>query len=394
MITLLKRIIYKIARRKFVRNFSKFCTKKKGRALIYFKTEEFLLHGFFQDFSHVNNWESYEISRILNKLGFVVDILDRTATLDDIEKYIQNNYDLFVGIGAGDSGQYFADIAERIPKAIKVLYAMGPEPDLSNTITKARHDYFRLRHPGVPVLDRRMITAVDTKRLYHNTDVILTIGNEFSHDSYLHLGKDVHKIYLSTYPGLSFDQGEIFFKNPKKFLYFGGNGNIVKGLDLVLEVFEKHPELELYIGAPDNENDFNIFAHPIIQRCKNIHKLGFIDVTGQLFQDITKICGYVILPSASEGCATSVTTCMRRGCIPVVTIEAGVPLGNFGFLVSSGTIEAVETTVIGAAYLQKDEFTRRVQEAYTESFKYTHSHFSSSVEGAVTAILKKHNYLV
>lgn len=394
MASLIKRIAYKIARKKFVRGFDKFCTNKKGRALVYFKTEEFMLHGFFQDFSHVNNWESYEISRILNTLGFVVDIIDRTATISDIKKYIKDEYDIFIGIGAGDSGQYFSDIAERIPKAIKVLYAMGPEPGLSNRITKERHDYFRRRHPDIPIIDRRLITAVDTDRLYRNVDSIITIGNDFSYGSYLRLNKDLHKIFLSTYPGLFSTKEDIFSKNPKKFLYFGGNGNITKGLDLVLEVFEKRPDLELYIGAPSGEEDFNVFANKIINKSPNIHNLGFVDVTSEKFINVTKECAFVVLPSSSEGCATSVTTCMRRALVPIVTIEAGIDIGSFGILVEDGTVEAVGDSIDKASKINKDEVIRRAEASYSESEKYTHKSFSISVDKAIRDILHKHGFLI
>lgn len=387
MTSLFKRIIFKLARRKFVRNFDCFSNKKNGKVLLYNKTEEYYLKGMFQDHSHPNNWESYEMGKIFNKLGYVVDVIDRTADLDDIKK-IKDEYDLFLGLGAGDSGQYFSDIAERVPRAKKVLYAMGPEPDLSNKITKARHDYFRKRHPNIPVRDRRLICNVDTKRLYENVDEIITIGNEFSLGSYAHLGKPIHKVYLSTYHGLFINIEDLAKKDKKKFLYFGGNGNITKGLDLVLEVFSKHGELELLIGAPNSEEDFNAFADPIISSSPNIKRLGFVDVAGDLFSEVTENCGYVIMPSSSEGCATSVTTCMRRGLVPVVTRESGIEwVEKFGYLIPDGTIESVEKTVIQIANTSQEEFKEKVHETYRESFKYTTESFARSFEDIIKKIM-------
>lgn len=395
MVNFIKQIINKIARRKFIRNFNKFCVVQKGRALIYYKTESFVLGDLLNDFSHVNNQESYEIAKILNKLGFVVDVIDRTADLNDIKKYItEDKYDIFIGLGAGDSGRYFPDIAERLPKAIKILYAMGPEPDLSDKITKDRHNYFRQRHPNIPVIDRRVINNVDTKRLYKNTDCIITIGNDFSYGSYLNLGKDVYKVYLGTYEALEFDKKYIDQKSPKKFLYFGGNGNITKGLDLVLEVFAGQPDLELYVGAPETEKDFNVFANEIFKTCSNIHNLGFVDVSSKLFHDITSMCGYVILPSSSEGCATSITTCMRRGLVPVVTVEAGVEIKDFGILVKEGTVEAVQDAIIKASDISREEFEKRVLETYEDSEKYTNTNFKNTFEKAIKSILIKRGFLV
>lgn len=390
-----QKVINYLARRIFIKNFNKYCNSKKGHVLLYYKTESFTFGNLFSDRSHVNNQESYEIAKIFNELGFVVDIIDRTANLSDINKYItEDKYSLFIGLGAGDSGRYFPDIAERLPNAIKVLYAMGPEPVLSDRITKDRHNYFRERHPDIPVKDRRLINFVDTNRLYKNTDCIITIGNDFSYGSYLGLGKDVYKIYLGTYENLNFDTAHIKEKNPKKFLYFGGNGNITKGLDFVLEVFEKNPELELYVGAPDTEKDFNVFSEPIFKKCANIHNLGFVDVSSQFFHDITAQCGYVILPSSSEGCATSVTTCMRRGLVPVVTNEVGLDIGDFGILVKDGTVESVQNAIIEASSISRIDFERRVNATYQESEKYTNLNFKKSFRDAIVSILKNKGFLV
>lgn len=392
---LFKRIAFKLARRTFVRGFDKYCTEKFGRALVYFKTEEFLLNGILQDFSHTNNWESYELACVLNRLGFVVDVIDRTAGLEDIKK-LEDIYDIFIGIGAGDSGKFFPDIAAQVPKAIKVLYAMGPEPDLSDRVTRDRHNYFRARHPEFPVIDRRLVSAVDTKRLYAVTDAIISIGTEWSFGSYTSLGKDLYKIYLSTYPGLSMSSGDFSKKDPKKFLYFGGSGNIVKGMDLAIETFAKRPDLELYIGGPSGEEDFNAWAKPIVAKCPNIHMLGFMDVTSQSFRDLTAQCGYVIMPSASEGCATSITTCMRRGLIPVATIEDGIELGDYGYLISGegDLLAAVEKTVDDTSRSSKEEFMRRVLGTYAGSAVYTAASFSASVEKAILEILYKQKRLV
>lgn len=392
MTNLIRKIAYKLARRKFVSGFDRHCTNPIGRVLVYNKTEEFFLRGMFQDFSHTNNWESYEIAKVLNRLGYIVDVIDRTATLEDVDK-IKDEYDLFLGLGTGDSGQYFADIAERVPSAVRVLYAMGPEPDLSNAITKARHNYFRSRHPDIPVVDRRLIHNVDTRRLYRSVDAIITIGNEFSVGSYHHLGKDVYKIYLSSYPELSLDENDIVKKDQKKFLYFGGNGNITKGLDLVLEAFVQRPDLELYIGAPTTEQDFNVFADPIIQQSSHIHRLGFIDVTSKAYHDLTALCGYVIMPSSSEGCATSVTTCMRRGLIPVVTLESGIEqVSQYGFLIQEGTVESVSRTIDTVSSITPQDFVQRIHTTYEQSHKYTQQNFTTSLTAALTAIFTNNNY--
>lgn len=387
---LIKRVLHKLARKKFVRGYDKFCREPIGRALVYYKTEPLALKSAREDQSHTNNWEAYEMARVLNRLGLVVDVIDRTADLEDVNKYVEDIYDIFIGLGAGDSGQYFPDIAERVPSAAKVLYAMGPEPDLSDQVTRERHNYFRRRHPEIPVIDRRLVSAVDTSRLYKATDAIITIGNEFSFGSYEQFGKDLHKIYFSSYPELGLPLADLPKRDQKKFFYFGGNGHITKGLDLVLEAFQKLPDYELYIGGPTGEDDFNAFMNPILEKHPNIHMLGFVDVKGELFRDVSSKCGYVILPSCSEGCATSVTTCMRRGLVPVVTVEAGIELGDWGYQIPDIDPEKMADFIREISSTPREEFLRRVVATYEGSFMYTQANYSRTLEMAVRRILAKH----
>ncbi len=388
LLKIFKKIVHKLARRKFVRGFDDFCKERNGRALIYYKTEEFFLRGFLSDLSHPNNWESFQMAKILNELGFVVDVIDRTATLSDVDK-LRDEYNLFIGLGAGDSGKHFVDIAKKLSRAVRILYAMGPEPDLSNIITKKRHDEFLERFPGNKIVYRRMIHDVDITESMKHTEAIITCCNDWGIEGYKKFGKQIERVWLSSYPGLRTSEEEIRNKNQKKFLYFGGNGNIMKGLPLVIEAFSRLPELELYIGAPKTEEDFNKIMQPMLDASPNIHFIGFMDVKGQVFEDVSKEAGYVILPSSSEGCATSVTTCMRRGLIPIVTIETGVDVGDFGYMLESIDMEYIVKKLQSISEENRTEFERRARATYTESEKYTQENFTRTFTEAVKKIITK-----
>jgi len=382
-----KLALRKTFRQKFIRNFKKFCQEKQGHALLYYKTDYYSLGGILEDRSHTNEWESYEMAKVLNKLGFWVDVAGTTISKSDVEK-LEDKYDLFIGIGAGDSGKYFKDIAQKLTRAVKVLYALGPEPDLSNKITKARHDVFLKRHPGAEIVVRRLITKVDIEESMKYTDAIFTCCNDWGIEGYKKFGKDIYRVWLSSYPALHSTESEINQKDQKKFLYFGGNGNITKGLDLTIEAFAKTPELELYIGAPRTEKDFNAVMDPILAKSPNIHFVGFMDVKSAEFNSLASECGYVILPSSSEGCATSVTTAMRKALIPIVTIESGVEIGDFGYMIESIEIDRLAEMMRKIANSTREEFLRRSRGAYAESFKYTQANFSATFEKAVRDLMR------
>ncbi len=389
---LLKKIIRKISRRRIIKNFNKFCDKKLGHAILYYKTDFYLWGGILEDQSHTNEWESYEIARILNKLGFWVDILDRTIDLNDVER-IEDKYDLFVGIGAGDSGRYYKNIAKKLSRAVRVLYALGPEPSLSNKITKTRHDYFMKRHPDTEIIVRRLIKEVDIDESVKYTEAIITNCNDWGIAGYKKFNKDIYRVWLSSDPSLSFSLPVIKYKDQNKFLYFGGNGNITKGLDLAIEAFSRMPELELYIGAPRTEEDFNAIMDPILIKSPNIHFIGFMDIKSLLFNKIAQTCAYVILPSSSEGCATSVTNCMRKGMIPIVTVESGVDVGDFGFIIEDISIDKIRERIRGISSLNRVDFRRRCEMAYAESEKYTQINFTRTFRKALLKIINKHSIL-
>ncbi len=382
---MIESLLLRLFKKKLVRDFKRHCPKRIGHALLYYKTDPFLIKGLAETYAHTNNWEVLEITRILNTLGYWVDILDRDISIDDVNR-IDDKYDIFIGLGAGNSGKYFASIGERLTKAVKIFYAAGPEPDESNRLIRERYAYFERRHPGQHMELRRIIDKVDIAHAMRNTDAIFCVGNEFAIDTYSKYGKRIHRINPSTSPRISTSIRDLTEKKPTSFLYFGGNGNIVKGLDILIEVFSGLPDFTLYVCAP-KEPDIDAFYRESLKRTGNIHFMGFVTVGDKVFDDLTEECGYVVLPSCSEGIATSGLTCMRKGLIPVTTREAGIDLGVFGFEIGNIGIEELRSQLRDIADIPHDEFRQRVIDAYKASFDYTQAGFSEAFETSLIDVL-------
>jgi len=383
---MIREVVACIFKKRLVKNYNKFCQKKIGHALLYYKTDSLAIKSLADKYVHTNNWEVLEIVKILNKLGYWVDILDRSVDIEDLD-IIEDKYDIFIGLGAGDSGKYFGNIAEKLNKAIKIFYACGPEPEESNRLILERYDYFKKRHPeNKDVIIRRTKKEVDINKVMKKTDVIFCIGNEFTIDTYKKHCKPIYRINPSSSPLISTSINDLADKSQRKFLYFGGNGNIVKGLGISIEVFSKNPELELFICAP-KESDFNAIYCDILKKSKNIHFIGFIDVAGKKFNELTKKCGYVILPSCSEGSATSVLTCMRKGLIPITTYESGIDLGDFGYKIEVLDIEKLKNQLLSIAQTPKEEFLEKIRKTYFESFNYTQAKFSEMFEKSLIEVI-------
>lgn len=384
---MIKRIFRKLFRKQIVKNYHKFCPKDRaGYALLYYKTDPLVFKSLADDFSHTNHLEIIEMVKIFNKLGFWVDIIDRTIDIDKL--ILEDKYVIFLGIGAGNSGKYYYNIASMVPSAIKIFYALGPEPKLSNRLIEKRYGYFFERHPEAKMERRRVIDDMDMVKIMDHTDIIFSGGGSFSMNSYKGFNKEIFRFYCPISPSISMDISQFKNRSQKKFLYFGGNGNIVKGLDLVIEAFAGLGELELYICAPDWEKDFNAFYKRMLDRSKNIHFLGFIKVGGELFNRLTSLCGYVIFLSCSEGAANSAVVCMRRGLVPILTPESGIDHAeDSGYLIQNIRIQDLQTKIKQISESSKNEFMQKSVNSYFNSFQHTLFNFSEKFEKIIIKIL-------
>lgn len=128
-------------------------------------------------------------------------------------------------------------------------------------------------------------------------------------------------------------------------MWFGSSGSILKGLDLVIEYFMKHPEYNLHVVGPLDE-DFEIYYRKRIKKHKNIILYGFLDTSSEKFLEVAyKSCAN-IFPSASEGCPGSVITLMRMGVIPIVSRWAAFnEIAEYGYLLQDLSIEEIEKSI-------------------------------------------------
>ncbi len=386
---MLKRIYNRILRNKyrFIRNQNGGVKGLSQRALLYYKTDPFFNKAAVERYGHTNLWEILEIVRLLNVHGYEVDIIDRS-----VNNFLPEDiYDLYIGLGAGNSGKHFAKYAEVLTKAIKVLYAAGPEPNLSNKLVKERYDRFRER-TGIDAPYMRTITEISFDKFAEVADYFFCIGEPgtFGFESYKKHNKLCYSILPSTSPEIRFLPDWIRTRSLDSFLCFAGDGFICKGVDLLVEAFEQMPDVKLYICGPDSEPAFFKAYGDLINRSNNIFYEGFVDVGSTKFHDLCSKCSFVILNSSSEGCATSVVTCLRAGLVPIVNHETSVDTGDFGFLMEDKTniVEDIKMWVKHASNLDDQEYRRRVDGTVQESLKYTQASFTESFNNALEIIIK------
>ena len=122
-----------------IENISSKTVPVTRHAAMYYKTEPFYTD--ISRYTHTNNWEIVRAIEILNSKGFSVDLIDR-----DNHNWTPNKvYDLFLGLGVGNSGKNYARYAKASKAKVKVLLSMGPQPDISNELVVERYKEFNKR---------------------------------------------------------------------------------------------------------------------------------------------------------------------------------------------------------------------------------------------------------
>ncbi|PIT98116.1 MAG: hypothetical protein COT71_02540 [Candidatus Andersenbacteria bacterium CG10_big_fil_rev_8_21_14_0_10_54_11] len=359
-----------------------------ARVLVYYKSDPFT-RGYLHDHRHTNIWEVRTMVGILNRLGFTVDVLDRTGAAAFVAKH---PYQVFIGLGSDDSGQHFPRIAQQLPKAVRIMYATCMEPASRNAAVLDRYQSFNARH-GRMLPPRRLVRHLDADAVRRYADFIFYIGNDNTRATYNRYEKPTLRIFPSTTPKLRLTARSLDPARKNRFLFFSGTGNILKGLDLALEAFAQLPQYTLYI-CTQIEPDFAHFYKQLLHRTPNIRTEGIVSPLGRRFQQLTEQCGYALLPSAAEGTTTSVATCMRRGLVPVVTPNSGLDIRPFGQEIAAGTVAGVVDACRAAAGRSDEAFRTAVRQTYRASFAYTQESFVASFTDALLQVCEQKRLLM
>jgi len=362
----------------------------KKYAAMYYKTEPFV--SGVGKYSHTNNWEIKRAVEIICSKGFSVDLIDRGNDNWQPNK----KYDLFLGLGVGNTGDKFTRYAKASKAEKRVLLAMGPQPDISNKRTIERYKMFNQR-TGQNAPPMRTVTRVlgsVFEEIIDHTDYILCIGEKGteSYNSFLQYKKPL----LTFSPGISnkvtYNSAWLESRNKTHFLCFAGNGLICKGVDLVVEAFTNQNKKFLHICGP-MEPAFLKQYGKLINDSENICYHGFIEPGGEKFNKIASLCSYTVFHASSEGCCTSVATTMKAGLVPIINSWTGV-LINDGFdgiaIPDHGDLitQIAERTDF-ASGLTDDEYKKLVLNNNKRCEIFSQKGFNKTYEKSINKILDK-----
>ncbi len=270
--------------------------------------------------------------------------------------------------------------------AKRVAYITGSNPSFSNRAEMERiNDIYQRR--GTRLSPERYAEPFDQK-LLSSFDAMFFMGNEYNLKTYDgYLPKKVSSIKNTGYEFLA--EHTHSERSPKAFLFLASGGQVLKGLDLLLEVFAKNPNLDLYVCSYfKSEKDFTRLYHKELFETKNIHPIGGVDITSPAFAQLAKRCAYLIAPSCSEGQSGSVLTGMSAGLIPIVSRECGFNDDEVHIL-NDCQLETIENTI--REYAQKpkewrEQEAERVLGIVRE--RYSNENFSESVRSPLVSLFK------
>lgn len=295
-------------------------------------------------YHHIKYWRSSELIKILNELGYLVDVIDYR----DVSYKPRKKYDLFIGHG----GINFIPIAKLLRIQAKIIYlSTGAYWKFHNTQEALRFYELEKRRNFSLKPDRRIIHSEE--KALSLVDGIIGTGNRFTRKTYSQYASVIMVNNCVLYEPQVLKSLKDFERGRTQFLYFAGGGNVHKGLDLLLEVFTKL-DFHLWICTIIDE-EFNKLFRKELSEYDNIHNLGWVNTGSETFEEIVRTCNFIILPSSSEGGVQSVVECMNQGLIPIVSEECGIDVGDCGYIFPNCSVTEITNVVKQVVALSNQE---------------------------------------
>lgn len=353
--------------------------KRRGSILFSYFTEPFTFAPWkpFPNY-HTMYWECYEIAQLFSEKGFDVDIINSTDhTFIPKKKYI-------VCIDTNDDLERLSKYLPRDCK--KVFHILISYWEAYNNAEKTRIDALEKRR-GVRLPLHRTVKPSRDAEL---ADYLEGFGNKAIFKTFERFRKPITFIPISTVIEYDFPENKDFEKSKRHFMWMGGGGAVLKGLDITLEAFSKMPDLYLHICGPIyGEKDFVKEYKKELEETPNIRVYGRLDVAGKQFIDLLDTCAAVIYPSGGEGSSGAIVQAMHAGIIPIITHETGIQEDSGYIPLLDPTPESIIEVVRKFQTESSDKIREKSRSIWNYARRrYTREEFSKAYNRFITDILK------
>lgn len=306
-------------------------SQKEKNALVIYTAEalsKYLsnsLSEFHEFSSHSGFQESIELLNSLLNQGYTVDYLN----LVDTPKISWSKYELVIDAGNN------LEKAEQVNGQKRIYYSTGCHWRTFYANAYKHCDSFNKRNGILLYPDRQLVPNYSDEV----ADIITCFGGTYQTNSFELNRHKVKPLVISTNycPPTSYAK---LIGSKTKFMWYGGHGPFHKGLDLVVDAFEKMPEFELHIFG---NIELNIKLYAWFKQkaalSKNIVYHGWANPNSVIFQKYAQLCDALVYASSSEGGAGSVIQAIQFGLIPIINKSTAIDLANTTFNISGTTPE-------------------------------------------------------
>lgn len=334
---------------------------------------------------HSNNWESREIIRIFNRLGYTVDAISwGNHTFVPSQKY-DAVFDIHLNL------QRLSNLLP--PETKKILHLTGSYPLYQNSAELRRIEELE-RRKGRSCSPRRVVPHTELAlRSLELADACTLIGNRHTLQTYPPDVRGKIRLVPVSASQLQYVKERADLVPPaREFLFFNGSGAVHKGLDLVLEVFSRHRDLTLHVvGNYDGEADFFEIYADELRGAPNIRYHGFLLPDAPAFKEVVARAFCFISPSCSEAVSTAAATCLQIGLFPVISRDCGVTLpAGAGITLEQCSLQEIEQAVLASYGMDEHRLKEEIVKCQEDALHhYSREAFSTEMTRALTAIMGK-----
>lgn len=356
-------------------NYNQLSDQKK-LAFVY-REKVFLDRFNINDIRHVNILHQYQMLNTFLKLGYCIDIYRCDVHTPSLLK--KNYYDLILGFG-----ENYLSLCQLNPSALKVLFVTENAPWIVKENFSKRIEYYKERHGKIPFTITRMQFYND--EMFKISDIGIIMNGKYNYSSMQEVFSKSYKISVNALfnPNVNYLPKKDFSKIRNNFLWFGSNGLIHKGLDILIDAFRQIPECTLNVyGAPEKEfKAFKITKNIIFHKSINVYSDDFI-------KNVINNNSFTLSLSCSEAMMSGIATCMVHGIIPITTIETGFDDFSDGIIFKSFKTEDVVQKIKTVSKYDKDFLYSLSQKTFDYSRnEYSLQNFSKRFEIIMSDINK------
>ena len=324
------------------------------------------------------NGASLEIVRALNELGFVVDMV----SFNDTDFRPTRPYDVFIGHASYNFRQIVEALPAHVPRA---YYSTGSYWRFFNSENAKRYDRFCERNGMKRESVETRREPLDQDYSLSITDLLICMGPEtaktFAPSGVKQIAEINNAAYLdANLSGLTRD----YSRASKHFIYYGGAGNIVKGLDLLIEAFAAEPDCHLHLYTPLEEEMIQAYRREL--SAPNIHYSFHLRFWPGRVRELLKSCAFSVQCGFTTGQTTSMIASMGYGLVPVMNRDASIQTPCV--LIEDNTVAAIRSAIRQASQLPPDAIallSNEVKKAFADN--HTPDAFRNGIKKAVVGLL-------